>query len=43
MNFDTFLADIIATLVGGITLTFIFFLAREKLFPLPNIDGKWYL
>lgn len=43
MNFDSFLADIIATLVGGVALTFLFFLAREKLFPIPNISGKWYL
>lgn len=43
MNFDSFLADIIATLVGGVSLTFLFFLAREKLFPIPNITGKWYL
>ena len=43
MNFDSFLADIIATLVGGVVLTLLFFLAREKLFPIPNITGKWYL
>lgn len=43
MNFDSFLADIITTLVGGISLAFLFFLAREKLFPIPNISGKWYL
>ncbi len=43
MNFDSFLADIIATLIGGVALTFLFFLAREKLFPIPNITGKWYL
>lgn len=43
MNFDSFWADIIATLVGGIGLTFLFFIAREKLFPIPDIAGRWYL
>jgi hypothetical protein len=47
MNFDSFLANIIAniiaTLIGGVALTFLFFLAREKLFPIPNVTGKWYL
>lgn len=43
MNFDSFWANILATLVGGIGLTFIFFVAREKLFPVPDITGRWYL
>ncbi len=43
MNFDSFWADIISTLVGGIGLTFLFFVAREKLFPLPDVTGRWYL
>ncbi|WP_144821609.1 hypothetical protein [Marinobacter piscensis] len=43
MNFDSFWADIIATLIGGIGLTFLFFFAREKLFPLPDVTGRWYL
>jgi len=43
MNFDSFLADIIATLVGGVVLTFLFFLAKEKLFPIPDVNGKWYI
>lgn len=43
MNFDSFLADIIATLAGGVALTFLFFFAREKLFPVPEITGRWYL
>ncbi|MGA4321887.1 hypothetical protein [Ectopseudomonas hydrolytica] len=43
MDFGSFWADIIATLVGGIVLTFLFFLAREKLFPVPDISGRWYL
>ena len=43
MNFDSFWADIVATLVGGVALTFLFFFAREKLFPVPKITGRWYL
>jgi hypothetical protein len=43
MSFDSFWADIIATLVGGICLTLLFFVAREKLFPVPEITGRWYI
>lgn len=43
MSFDSFWADIIATLVGGIFLTLLFFVAREKLFPVPEITGRWYI
>lgn len=43
MNFDSFWADITATLLGGIGLTFLFFVAREKLFPVPGITGRWYM
>jgi hypothetical protein len=43
MNFDNFWTDIITTLVGGSALTFLFFFAREKLFPIPDVTGKWYL
>jgi len=43
MNFDSFWANILATIVGGISLTFLFFYAREKLFPIPDITGKWHL
>ena len=43
MNFNGFIPSIIATVVGGVTLALLFFWAREKLFPLPNIAGRWYL
>ncbi len=43
MNFESFWADIIATLIGGIGLTFLFFVAREKLFPMPDVTGRWYM
>lgn len=42
MSFDSFLADILATIIGGSILTFLFFLIKEKLFSPPNISGKWY-
>lgn len=43
MNFDSFWADLIVTLLGGLLLTFLFFMAREKLLPIPNITGRWYM
>jgi len=42
MIFDSFLSDVLATLLGGVVLALMFFWAREKLFPLPNISGRWY-
>src|SRR5258708_19858555 len=42
MNFNSFLSDAIATILGGAVLTFLFFLAKEKLFPLPRVAGRWY-
>lgn len=32
MNFDSFFADILATIVGGVFLTFLFFLLKEVFF-----------
>lgn len=43
MNFDSFLSDLLSTLIGGILLTYLFFLLREKYFVLPNINGTWSL
>ncbi len=42
MNFDNFLSDTVATVLGGAVLTFLFFFAKEKLFPLPKVAGRWY-
>jgi len=42
MNFNSFLSDTISTVLGGALLTFLFFLAKEKLFPLPEVAGRWY-
>jgi hypothetical protein len=41
MNFNSFWSDVIATVVGGMILTFLFFLLREKLFGYKDLDGSW--
>lgn len=43
MSFDSFWADVAATLLGGVGLTLLFFVAREKLFPVPDVTGRWYM
>lgn len=43
MSFASFWADLLATVVGGIALATLFFLAKEKLFPPPKLTGRWYL
>lgn len=46
MNFNGFASDlirnVITTLIGGSLLAFLFFLAKEKLFALPKVAGRWY-
>jgi hypothetical protein len=42
MNFNSFLSDTIATILGGAILTFLYFLAKEKLFPIPQVAGRWH-
>jgi hypothetical protein len=42
MRFDSFVSDVIATVLGGVLLTILFFIAKEKLFPLPEFAGRWY-
>jgi len=37
-----FVESVVETLVGGVLLTFLFFLGKEKFFPLPSITGRWY-
>ena len=32
-----------STIVGGVILAVLFFLAREKVFPLPIVTGRWYV
>lgn len=34
-------AQVLATVIGGLLLTLLFFLARDKLFPLPSLSGLW--
>lgn len=41
MNFDSFLSDVIATVVGGAFLTLLFFLLREKVFCFIDLNGSW--
>ena len=33
--------SLLATILGGLVLAFIFFYVREKCFPLPDISGEW--
>lgn len=40
---DSLWANVSATVIGGCILTFLFFLIREKISPLPNINGMWHL
>jgi hypothetical protein len=42
MTSDTLLSDIIATIAGGVLLAVLFFLGKEKWFPLPDVAGRWY-
>lgn len=43
MTFTTFVPDILATVIGGVILTFLFFLLKEKVFSIPAIKGTWKL
>lgn len=40
---DNFIASLASTILGGITLTILFFAFKEKIFPPPNISGFWIL
>jgi len=37
-----FLYSLLATILGGVILALLFFWTRERFFPLPKIDGRWY-
>ena len=43
MSFASFWADLLATVVGGVVLAVLFFLAKERFFPLQKLTGRWYL
>jgi hypothetical protein len=38
-----FTLNILSTVIGGILLALLFFWLREKVFPIPDISGRWYL
>jgi len=42
MSISAFLANLASTVLGGALLTFIFFYLKEKVFPIPDIDGMWF-
>lgn len=37
-----FLCSLLATVIGGGVLAFLFFWLREKVFPLPKVTGRWF-
>lgn len=43
LGMDNFLGGTLSTIIGGCILTLLFFLLREKCFPLPNVNGMWHL
>lgn len=43
MSSASFWADFLATVTGGVVLAVLFFLVKERLFPLPKLTGRWYL
>lgn len=42
MSISALLANLVATVLGGAILTFIFFFLKEKVFPLPDVAGVWF-
>lgn len=43
MDFKILAYEVFVTLISGALLTFIFFFLREKVFPLPDVSGRWYV
>jgi len=41
MSNCTMFTEILTSIISGLLLTLIFFFFKEKIFPLPNIDGSW--
>ncbi|MGV8862603.1 MAG: hypothetical protein ACOH2O_08720 [Pseudomonas sp.] len=41
MSFETFLSDVLATVIGGGLLALVFFLIKEKFFRYKDMDGSW--
>jgi len=42
VDFSSFALNILATVIGGVVLSLLFFWAKERLFPVPYITGRWY-
>tara|TARA_R110001583_G_scaffold147070_1_gene299037 strand:- start:983 stop:1477 length:495 start_codon:yes stop_codon:yes gene_type:complete len=42
MDVETLVTSTAATVLGGLLLALFVFLIREKLCPIPNINGRWY-
>jgi len=42
VDLSSFISDLLATVIGGLVLALLFFLAKERIFPLPNVTGRWY-
>jgi len=42
VDFYSFASNVAATVIGGILLSVLFFWAKERLFPIPLITGKWF-
>ena len=38
----TVAVNLISAVIGGLVLALLFFLMKEKVFPLPDIVGRWY-
>lgn len=38
-----FMVQVLSTVCAGVLLTFFYFVFREKLAPIPNVNGKWYI
>ena len=41
MKFESFISDILAAVIGGGLLTFLFFILREKVYKNLELDGSW--
>lgn len=41
MKFESFVSDILATVIGGGLLALIFFILRERVYKTIDLDGSW--
>ena len=40
---ETATSQVAITVISGVALTALFFLVREKLFPIPEVEGHWFI